>query len=106
MERPTEPEETGDGAEPSGARDPGLAQRAVNFGRAVVRHVADGGQHVDDATYEARLAVCRSCASCDTAHMICREPACGCYLQIKARWRSEDCPLRQWPVVSVSESQT
>ena len=79
--------------------DPSLAQRAMNLGRAIVRHVADKGQTVADDSYEMRLAVCRECELCDTARMVCRHQSCGCFLQIKARWQSEDCPLKKWPSI-------
>ncbi len=83
--------------EPTTPAGPGLLQRAWNFGNAVGRHLADGRRQVSDDELEARLAVCRKCSSCDLAAMICREPTCGCYLSIKARWQSEDCPLKKWP---------
>jgi hypothetical protein len=78
---------------------PGLAQQALNLGRAVVRHVADGCATVPTEVYEARLAICGACPACDTAAFVCRDPGCGCYLRIKARWASEDCPRRKWPAV-------
>jgi hypothetical protein len=79
---------------------PSLAARAVNFGTAIIHHVANGMQQADDATYEVRLATCRQCASCDTDRMVCRQPSCGCSLTIKARWASENCPLQLWPRAS------
>ena len=75
---------------------PGLAQRAINFGTAVIRHVASGLQKVDQATCDTRLARCRQCSSCDTDRMVCRQPGCGCSLNVKAWWASEDCPLHHW----------
>lgn len=75
---------------------PGLIRRAVNFGTALVRHAADGLQRVSDEEYAARLKVCEGCPSCDLTRFICREPACGCQLRLKASWRSEKCPLGKW----------
>ena len=37
---------------------PNLLRKAANFGQAVVKHVADGGKHVSDEVYLARLSVC------------------------------------------------
>ena len=76
---------------------PSLTQRAVNLGVAVVRHVANGLQQVDQMVYDSRLDVCRACASCDTGRMVCLQPSCGCSLAIKAWWASEKCPLNHWP---------
>lgn len=77
--------------------EPGLLRKAWNFGKAVVRHVADGGRDVSDDEFFARLAVCKTCPSCDVPRMVCRERSCGCQLYVKARWHSETCPLDKWP---------
>jgi len=92
-----------DGEPPQG---PGLARRAWNFGQAVVRHVADGGREVDAATVESRLAICRACPECDIEHLVCRHKSCGCFLQTKACWQSEKCPLQKWPAVIGEPSDT
>ncbi|MCC7424301.1 MAG: glycosyltransferase, partial [Planctomycetaceae bacterium] len=77
------------GAEPP----PGRVRQIVHFGQAIMRHAVDGFQKVDDETYQARLAACTRCASCDGVNWICREKSCGCRIKIKAGWRSESCPL-------------
>ena len=82
--------------------EPGLLRKAVHLGQAAVRHAADGLQKVDDVDYESRLAICRGCPVCDVERLVCRDGACECYLQIKARWRSESCPRSQWPEVGGS----
>lgn len=84
---------------------PGLLQRAWNFSRAAVRHIADAGREVDECTREKRLAVCRDCPDCDTERFVCRHQSCGCFLNIKARWESEDCPAGKWLAIH-SESET
>jgi len=76
--------------------EPGLLRKAMNFGSAVVRHAADFGRNVTAEVFEQRLSVCRSCPSCDLQRMVCREKQCGCQLHMKARWRSENCPLGKW----------
>lgn len=76
---------------------PGLLQQAANFGKAIVRHAVDGGRHVSDDVYLARLAVCADCPSFDAEKTSCKQRTCGCRVQIKARWRSEECPLQKWP---------
>lgn len=75
---------------------PGLIEQTLHLGQAVVRHAHNGFTQVSSAMFENRLAVCRACPTCDTAAMVCRD--CGCYLQIKARWASESCPLSRWPL--------
>ena len=82
----------------SKATGPGLLRKAANFGKAVVKHVADGGKHVSDEVYLARLSVCANCPSLDPERMRCLEKSCGCRLKVKARWRSESCPVGKWPI--------
>jgi len=91
--------ESGNGPGQSRPQEPGIARKAVNFGKAVAQHVADGRRTVSDAVYETRLSVCRECSSCDTNRMVCREPGCGCRIKIKARWHSQNCPLEKWPAL-------
>lgn len=76
---------------------PGLLQKAANLGKAVARHVADGGKHVNDEVYLARLAICADCPSFDPERTSCKQKTCGCRVKNKARWRSENCPLGKWP---------
>jgi hypothetical protein len=76
---------------------PGLLRKAANFGKAVVMHVADGGKHVSDEVYLARLSVCANCPSFDPEKLRCKERTCGYRLKTKARWRSESCPQGKWP---------
>lgn len=76
-------------------REPGLVRKAASFTAAAVRHIADGASHVPEAVYENRLVVCRGCDRFDAESLVCLE--CGCRLAIKARWRSEECPLGRWP---------
>ena len=95
--RLTTSESVSESAEQEPCAGPGLVRRAVNFGKAVVRHAANGMQQVDQATYDARLALCTQCPSCDIARLVCLQPDCGCALSVKARWASERCPVGKWP---------
>jgi len=76
---------------------PGLVQQAVNFGKAVVKHVADRGRKVSDDVYLARLTICSHCPSLNSKRFSCNQQTCGCRLTSKASWRSESCPLQKWP---------
>lgn len=79
---------------------PGIYRKAANFGKAVVKHVADGGKHVSDEVYlvclsvvpTARHSIPSGCAA---------GKSCGCRLKVKARWRSESCPQQKWPASQV-----
>ena len=84
------------GATPS-LEPPSLMQRVANFGDAITRHAMSGFKRVGIAERETRLQICKQCPSCDIEGMVCRERGCGCYLETKANWASEDCPRGQWP---------
>lgn len=86
---------------PVPAGEPGLLQSVGTFVSAVVRHAVGGFRTVDDAVYEARLAICEPCPA-RTEEWHCRE--CGCVLKgetvSKARWAHEECPRDKWPTIS------
>lgn len=73
---------------------PGKARMLTNFAKAFAEHVMDAGEKVDDPTFESRLDVCATCPQRN--EMNCG--ACGCALNIKAAWRSSECPLGFWPL--------
>jgi len=85
---------------------PGLLQRGWNFANAGIRHVANGLATVPDDVYETRLTECRRCELCDLQHMVCLQPKCGCFLNVKARWASEACPLGKWKSTKISSVET
>jgi len=89
-------------------REPGISRKTINFVWALTKHALDGGKKVEDVVYQKRLEICRSCSSCDTARMVCRDMNCGCKVTRKAKWRSESCPLDKWPfgIVDSSPDQT
>lgn len=90
--------------EPGDENGPGLVQRAANFGKAVARHLVNGMKQLEPAAYDERIAICHQCPACDTTRLVCRHQQCGCFLTMKARWASEDCPLQRWPPVVPSSS--
>ena len=71
---------------------PGLLQRVWNLTSSVADFVADGCQRVSQEDYSARLAVCNTCA--ERQECVCRK--CGCWMPMKAAWRSAACPLNLW----------
>lgn len=73
---------------------PSLAQRAWNFANAVTEFVADGCTTVNKEQYRERLEACEWCEQREGNFCL----ACGCLLSLKAAMRSEDCPLKRWPI--------
>jgi hypothetical protein len=83
-------------------------KRIGNFIEAVKDFIQDDFTQVDDEQYEERLKACEGCKSYFRDY-ICMHPACGCFLKVKARWRSQDCPIKRWPripLTSVEENKS
>ena len=72
---------------------PGMGKQAFNFAKAAVKHARDGFEEASFQEYVERLMWCSSCEH--QQEYRCTE--CGCFLNKKAQWRSEDCPLGKWP---------
>lgn len=70
---------------------------AQNLVKALVKHVGTGLTKVTTEQFKERLAVCNKCPL--RLKNRCTHPACGCFLEIKAWWASEDCPDTppRWP---------
>lgn len=82
---------------------PSGLEKAKNFVGALVRHAADGLARVDNETLSERLAVCALCEHRELSNWTCR--LCGCYLTVKATWRSEKCPEGRWELPMAGEEK-
>lgn len=82
--------------------EPSVLRKAVNLAGAVVRHAIDGFSILPTEEANVRLAVCTSgCEFWDgnEENPRCLHEKCGCWLKEKVRWRSEDCPVKKWPLI-------
>lgn len=66
-----------------------------NFTKAVIKHVLDAGKNVTPEEFMARLEICNGCEM--RLDNRCTHVECGCFLDKKAWWASEDCPMQKWP---------
>lgn len=73
---------------PNPVKSPSLARKAVTFGLAVTRHVADGARKASPEEQDRRKAACEACSHLNGDN--CR--LCGCHLNLKRSWASESCP--------------
>jgi glycosyltransferase involved in cell wall biosynthesis len=73
---------------PNPVKSPSLARKAVTFGLAVTRHVADGARKASTEEQDRRKAACEACSHLNGDN--CR--LCGCHLNLKRSWASESCP--------------
>lgn len=76
--------------------EPTIGRRAVNFGRAVVRHVRTAAKKVPESIRRERITICRGCELYNKAKGTCRHPRCGCVMTRKVRWASTECPIGLW----------
>jgi len=74
---------------------PSLLKKALNFGEALVDHVADGLTTVTSMQLSSRLAVCNKCPFNNEGSCM----KCGCVIATKAKWRSSSCPAEYWPTI-------
>lgn len=75
---------------------PGLLKRAGSLAKAIgweTKAIVQGQPTLTAQQVAARLAVC---ASCDQLRSNRTCAKCGCFVDAKARFRSQTCPLRKW----------
>ncbi len=65
--------------------------RIFRFIWAILKHLFIGG-NVANEVYLNRLNYCKECEHRDD--QVCS--ICGCYVDYKTRWASEECPLKKW----------
>lgn len=77
---------------------PGLIKKAgslLNALRAETKAVVQGQPNLTVEQVAARLATCASCEQLRSNRSCAK---CGCFVDAKARFRSQTCPLSKWPV--------
>lgn len=72
---------------------PGGWKMLGNLMKAVGQHLATGLHAADPELLDARLDTCATCEQRTDA----RCAVCGCFVEVKASWKSQDCPLAKWP---------
>lgn len=83
-------------------KSPSLFKKGVNFVWATLKHAATGFQRAPEDVYKQRLLTCEACDRLSTERE-CLE--CGCAVDIKASWASQECPLRKWLALPVVNQQ-
>ncbi len=78
---------------------PSTLKMAGNFAKAIVKHVGDGMKKVDLSTYQRRLDACNECDM--RVKTRCTHESCGCFIDKKGWWASEECPLGKWETFGV-----
>jgi hypothetical protein len=76
---------------------PGLLRRAGSLAKAIgseTKAIIQKQPNLTAQQVAARLAVCASCDQLRPNRTCAR---CGCFVDAKARFRSQTCPLSKWP---------
>lgn len=81
--------------------EPTLVKKVWNYAKAGVKHIADGLKDAPTDVQQTRLLICADCPI--NVNGVCTHPDCGCPLEEKTRWASEECPVGLWPAHSESK---
>jgi glycosyltransferase involved in cell wall biosynthesis len=71
---------------------PGYFVQARNYALALARRVASGSKDVSEEVLNKRIELCSVCPA--RTGEVCG--SCGCPVEKKALWESEQCPLEKW----------
>jgi len=75
---------------------PSLMIKSYNYLKAFSKRVLGGFENVDAATYYDRAYICSRCPEL-TPEVECN--VCGCPIETKAAWKTEECPKGKWKKV-------
>jgi len=73
---------------------PSKVRMVKNFAKAAAKHIGDGLRKVSIQEYQDRLDICNPCNM--RLKNRCTHESCGCFIDKKAWWASEECPLDKW----------
>lgn len=71
-----------------------IFEKVTQFTKEFATYIKEGAPNVTPIEYEERLRICSSCPSLSDK-FTCNE--CGCNMEMKAKWRTSDCPKHKWP---------
>lgn len=71
---------------------PTILDMAKNLTKEVSSHIKNGLEICSEEEASKRLEICKKCDHFDNGR--CR--LCGCFLNVKAEWKSSKCPAGKW----------
>lgn len=77
-------------------KEPSLLSKATSFIKDTAEHIVGGAKNVSEEEFERRMGVCNSCI-----HLVKEKDKdicgiCGCYMNVKAKWKTAECPKNKW----------
>jgi len=67
----------------------GINEMVWNFAKELVLHAKDSFKKVSPVVYKERMEICLSCPALNQESKRCE--FCGCFMVVKAGWRSSRC---------------
>jgi len=58
--------------------------------------MGDMSEKSDEKTYIQRIGICRRCPHAKSKLLGTNCELCGCNIRLKARVKSEECPVKKW----------
>jgi hypothetical protein len=87
---------------------PSIAQQAKNLteatGKILGRSLSGDDVLVSNDVHQSRIEICKRCDKYDQYQKRCYE--CGCFIDVKARFVIEQCPLDKWNETETDEVKT
>ena len=80
---------------PAPLKIPPKKVQAKNFAKAVVKRVKNM-KNRNPEEIEKLKAICKPCDAYYTKGITPRCTYCGCCVNLKTKWASEDCPIGKW----------
>lgn len=75
---------------------PPVIDQAINYAHSLLKHSLAGFPIVSEEIQKERMAICESneCGKFEPQSKRCYE--CGCNLEEKTSWATEECPIGKW----------
>ena len=80
---------------------PSLAKRAFSFAKSATDYVRSGMENVSETQYQTRLKICEVCTF--RKDSTCTK--CGCFIEVKAKWATSECPDKRWPGIVLANKK-
>ena len=71
-----------------------IFEKVKQFSKEFALYIKEGAPNVTPPEYEERLKICSACVFISEKFSC---TVCGCNMEMKAKWRTSDCPKHKWP---------
>lgn len=73
---------------------PNLFKKIKSFIKSFLKHWWAGSPEVSKRKFKQRMNICRGCEFYNKSGNSCNK--CGCNLSVKAKWKTQKCPINKW----------